>query len=150
MDKQLLANLMNARSLSISELAEKVGVSVDTVLNWLTGASQPREGNLQKLAEVFEVSINDLANPIRISKKDITILGKEIGISQEEIEEMEKMSVIEQLYFLSRLISRRLYYMQIFQDEIDKAIGRLFDAYVSGRSKFQVAQKVKKQIVEVL
>ena len=44
------------------QLASKLGVSVQTISNWETGLKVPRMGSLQKLADVFHVTIGDLTS----------------------------------------------------------------------------------------
>lgn len=48
---------------SQTELAGKVGVSLDTVHRWEAGKRDPRLPDLLKLAELFACSLDDLANP---------------------------------------------------------------------------------------
>jgi transcriptional regulator with XRE-family HTH domain len=48
------------RLLTQKELAEKVGVSWQTVSEWESGRQQPRMSHLRKLCEVLEVTADEL------------------------------------------------------------------------------------------
>ena len=43
-------------------LAQRMGVSVVTVSNWVKGKSSPSNKNLQKLSELLNVPFSDLVN----------------------------------------------------------------------------------------
>lgn len=44
--------------MSQPQLADKIGVSKQTVSNWETGLKSPRMGKVQQLSDLFDVSIN--------------------------------------------------------------------------------------------
>lgn len=44
------------------QLADKIGVSSQTISNWETGLKIPRMGSLEKLATVFNVTVDDLTS----------------------------------------------------------------------------------------
>lgn len=58
-DKNLQA-LRKLNKLSQETLAEKIGVSRQTIAKWENGESTPDIGSCEKLAEVFDVTIDDL------------------------------------------------------------------------------------------
>lgn len=55
-----LLELRNQKELSQSKLAQKVGVSKQSVKAWETGDSFPTGKNLEKLSRFFNVSIDSL------------------------------------------------------------------------------------------
>lgn len=55
-----ISRLRKEKRLTQKELAEKVGVSDKAVSRWETGKNYPDIETLQRLAEVFDVSVNDL------------------------------------------------------------------------------------------
>ena len=57
-----LAALRRLRKLSQEELAEKVGVSRQALAKWETGETVPDLEKCRRLAELFDVSLDDLAN----------------------------------------------------------------------------------------
>ena len=52
-----IRELRNALGLTQAQLAEKIGVSKNTVFNWENAKRQPRENELRKLATVLNVSV---------------------------------------------------------------------------------------------
>jgi DNA-binding transcriptional regulator YiaG len=48
-----------ARGLTVSELADRVGVSAMAVYNWEAGRSRPRSPNLSALCKVLRVRLAD-------------------------------------------------------------------------------------------
>lgn len=68
--------------LSQEELAEKVGVTRQTISNWELGETQPNVEQLKKLSEIFSVSIDEL-------------VGNDVkGILEEKISNTEKLAGI--------------------------------------------------------
>lgn len=59
-----LAEQRKARMWTQSDLAEKVGVSQNSVSRWETGESFPSKANLQKIAELFDVTVQDIYTAI--------------------------------------------------------------------------------------
>lgn len=57
-----LANLRKLHNLTQEAIAEKVGVSRQAVAKWEAGETVPDLGKCKLLAELFEVSLDDLAN----------------------------------------------------------------------------------------
>lgn len=57
---KVIVQLRKEKRLTQKELAEKVGVSDKAVSRWETGKNYPDIETLQRLAEVFDVSVNDL------------------------------------------------------------------------------------------
>jgi transcriptional regulator with XRE-family HTH domain len=49
-----------SNSLTQRQLADKVGVNVNSVRAWENGLNNPTEEHLKKIAEVLECSVDDL------------------------------------------------------------------------------------------
>lgn len=62
MFKDNLIQLRKYRRLTQEELAEKVGVSRQAIAKWEAGETMPDLERSRILAEIFEVSLDDLAN----------------------------------------------------------------------------------------
>lgn len=65
MDEKLGERLIafrNRKGLSQDELSMKLGVSRQSISNWENGSSQPSIDFIKKLAEIYEVSVDDLLN----------------------------------------------------------------------------------------
>ena len=59
-----LVQLRKLHHLSQEELAEKVGVSRQTLSKWETGASDPSTSNLIALAKLFDISAEELLRSV--------------------------------------------------------------------------------------
>ena len=73
-----LKKLRKSKKISQEQLAEKVGVSRQSVSKWETGESYPEMNNILELCKIFHCHINDLVNDNII---DIDSLDEEIKMS---------------------------------------------------------------------
>ncbi len=55
-----LKKLLSEHNMTYKELSEKLGVKSSSISMWMTGNSLPRMGLLDKLADLFNVSVEDL------------------------------------------------------------------------------------------
>ena len=62
MFKENLIQLRKYHQLTQEDLAEKVGVTRQAIAKWEAGETVPDLERCRKLAEIFEVSLDDLAN----------------------------------------------------------------------------------------
>ena len=83
-------------------VAQKVGVSVQTVRNWEVGRSEPKEDKLQHLAELFGTTANTIAsgtqetlpnpqslgtyNRVNVDPKRMLLARQQSGMSQAQVE----------------------------------------------------------------
>lgn len=58
----MLKDIIKSKGLKQSYLAQRMGVSVVTMSNWVKEKSSPSKKNLEKLSELLEVPITDLVN----------------------------------------------------------------------------------------
>ena len=98
-----LRNLRKKKRLSQEKLAEKVGVSRQSVSKWETGESYPEMSHIMILCQIFHCHINDLVHE---DLTDLHSLDEEIRMNivkfkQEKQTKMKNLSKI--IYFLSMI-----------------------------------------------
>lgn len=104
MDYNKIGNLISterkAKKLTQAKLAEKLFVSEKTVSKWETGKGSPDTNSLQKLCEIFNISINELLNGERISKDNYIPKAEEQLLAlQKEKEESDKRLLLSEYIF---------------------------------------------------
>ena len=60
--KDMLKEILKTKGMKQHYLAQRVGVSVVTVSNWVKGKSSPNRKHLQKLSELLDVPLTDIVN----------------------------------------------------------------------------------------
>lgn len=81
-----LRELRNKNGLTQNEIAAKLGVSGQTILNWENGIYEPKINQLIQLADLFCVSVDYLIERDNTGKNNIEEICKELEkISKEEI-----------------------------------------------------------------
>lgn len=98
-----LRNLRKRKHLSQEELAERVGVSRQSVSKWETSEAYPEMNNILELCKIFHCHINDLVND---SITDLDSLDEEIKMSvvkfkKEKQKKMKGLSTA--IYILARI-----------------------------------------------
>ena len=79
-----LRELRNQSGMTQNELASKIGVTGQTILNWENGIYEPKIAQLIALSNLFGVSIDYLVGK-KNNEKTVDDICKELGkISQEE------------------------------------------------------------------
>ena len=73
-----LRKLRKSKKISQEELAERVGVSRQSVSKWETGDAYPEMNNILELCKIFHCRINDLVNDSII---DLDLLDEEVKMS---------------------------------------------------------------------
>ena len=73
-----LKKLRKKRNISQEQLAEKVGVSRQSVSKWETSEAYPEMNNILELCKIFKCNINDLVNDKMV---DIDSLDEEVKMS---------------------------------------------------------------------
>lgn len=58
----MLKDIIKSKGLKQSYLAQRMGVSVVTMSNWVKEKSSPNKKNLEKLSELLEVPKKDLVH----------------------------------------------------------------------------------------
>lgn len=67
---QTLKDLREAAFLTQAELAQKCGVSVQTVYSWEKGETVPRFAHIRKLAEVLGKAPQEIFEAVQETKKE--------------------------------------------------------------------------------
>ena len=58
----MLNEIIKSKGMKQIFIAQKIGVSVVTVSNWVQGKSKPSEKHLNRLSELLQVPIKDLVH----------------------------------------------------------------------------------------
>ena len=107
-----LISLRKLHNLSQEELAEKINVSRQTLSKYETGESLPDIEKCKALAEVFDVSIDDLINYEAASADDLrgsTSSGLSRSVIRDRslfLQKPEKYSISNQVITLSSLVTK--------------------------------------------
>ena len=89
-----LRELRNKSGLTQNEIANKLGVSGQTILNWENGIYEPKINQLIQLAELFDVSIDYLVER-KADANRVNDICKELEkISKEELIEFIKNALL--------------------------------------------------------
>ena len=98
-----LRNLRKAQKMSQEKLAEKVGVSRQSVSKWEIGDAYPEMNNILALCEIFHCNINDLVNDtlIDIDSLDEDIKMKVVKFKEEKQKQIKAISKF--VYVVSRI-----------------------------------------------
>ena len=81
-----IANERTKKNWSAKELANRLGVSRNTIVNWEKGESEPKASELKKLSKLFSVSYEYL-----IDGKESNKLPLSIRLSPTEKQKFEKL-----------------------------------------------------------
>lgn len=89
-----LRELRNKSGLTQNEIAARLGVSGQTILNWENGIYEPKINQLIQLAELFNVSVDYLIER-KNTDKNVDDICKELDkISKEEFISFIKQTLI--------------------------------------------------------
>lgn len=97
-----LRNLRKQRKISQEDLAEKVGVSRQSVSKWECGEAYPSMDNILILCEIFKCKLNDLVHE---NLKDIDSLDEEVKMNIVKFEK-NKQKKVKNLSKLIYIIAR--------------------------------------------
>ena len=101
--KDNLRTIRKLNKISQEDLAEKVGVSRQSISKWECGTAYPEMDNIIKLCNIFHCKINDL---VHINSEEFESLDQEIKMSVVKLkkEEQRKMKALSKaIYTLSRI-----------------------------------------------
>lgn len=68
-----IKNLRKSNDLNQAEMAEKLGIVRQTIINWEKGHSQPEREDLKKLSKVFDIDLNNLLEEAEEGGKVVTL-----------------------------------------------------------------------------
>lgn len=98
-----LRNLRKSKKISQEILAEKVGVSRQSVSKWETGESYPEMNNILMLCSIFNCNINDLVNDnlIDLESLDDEIKMNVVKLAKKKQTRIKRLSKI--IYIFARI-----------------------------------------------
>lgn len=87
-----LIELRKSKGMSQEELAQRIGLSRQAVSKWERAESSPDIGNLVALAEIYELTIDEI---VKGSSEDETAVSSAMGdeLAEDEVVEVEEVSV---------------------------------------------------------
>lgn len=77
--KDRLKELMDAKHLTCRELGDMLGVTFQAVSHWTTGRYKPRKRTIEQIAELFEISVEDLIGGVTVAERETTLLRNGSG-----------------------------------------------------------------------
>lgn len=104
--KDLLRQLRKDKGLNQIDLAQRVGVSIDSVRRWEAGKREPRLGELEKIALVLEVPVASLINGAEVGaveNKTAPSPKEERGISNIQFDNIDYKVYVIPMYDYSQL-----------------------------------------------
>lgn len=98
-----LRNLRKAKKISQEQLAEKIGVSRQSVSKWECGEAYPEMDNILILCDIFHCKINDLVheNLVDIDSLDEEVKMNIVKFKKEKQKQMKGLSKV--IYILARI-----------------------------------------------
>lgn len=83
-----IKDLRKKHGLNQFELAEEIGISVDTVRRWESNKQVPRADELSNLASVLRITVDELLNGSDTQKWELKLVMKKSGQPQEGVIDM--------------------------------------------------------------
>ncbi len=108
-----LRNLRKSKKMSQEKLAEKVGVSRQSVSKWETGEAYPEMNHILILCDIFHCNINDLVNESLI---DVNSLDEEVKMNVVKFkeEQQKKMKKISKAIYIVSIIAQIFIIFSLF------------------------------------
>lgn len=98
-----LKNLRKSKKISQEVLAEKVGVSRQSVSKWETGEAYPEMSNILALCTIFHCNINDLVNDNIIDQNSLDDEIKMSVVKFKEEEQKKMKGLSKAIYIIARI-----------------------------------------------
>lgn len=89
-----LRELRNKSGLTQNEIATKLGVSGQTILNWENGIYEPKIGQLIQLADLFNVTVDFLIERDKVPSQADIVCKELEKISKEDLINFIKSKLI--------------------------------------------------------
>lgn len=90
-----LKKLLSKKNMTYKELSEHLGVKASSISMWMTGNSLPRMGMLDKLADLFNVSVEYLITNKEESPKTYYLNEETAKLAQEMFEDKDMRSLFD-------------------------------------------------------
>lgn len=114
-----ITEAMEAKGLSMDDLARQLGITVKTLKNWLSGRTMPRPNKLQMLAGVLGVSLTWLLSG---TEEHDPLSGRPSRLDQLE-QKVERMAHLQrELFQLSNEVAQELTVMQQIDEELENLV----------------------------
>ncbi|MEY8409962.1 helix-turn-helix transcriptional regulator [Lachnospiraceae bacterium 62-26] len=111
-----LKTLIKENKMTNAEFADKIGVRPSTVSMWMRGTNSPRMELLDKIADLFGISVSDLMTDTNSSviRQDLSEMYEMLVslTSREDIQPINHVTAAD----LSTMHSKFLYYTKLLQD----------------------------------
>ena len=142
-----LYNLRRSAKMSQENLAEKVGVSRQSVSKWENGDAYPEMENILKICKIFHCKINDL---IHEDIQDIDSLDEEIKMKvvKLEKEKQKKLKVISKIIYIISKIGSVVARVGAICLIVGTVLLTIFLSGVSVKSENEITMKLGNQVVE--
>ena len=142
-----LYNLRRSAKMSQENLAEKVGVSRQSVSKWENGDAYPEMENILKICKIFHCKINDL---IHEDIQDIDSLDEEIKMKvvKLEKEKQKKLKVISKIIYIISKIGSVVARVGAICLIVGTVLLTIFLSGVSVKSENEISMKLGNQVVE--
>ena len=75
------------------ELAERLGVSLKTVMNWEQGQAIPSVETLMDLAEIYHCDLDYLTGRLDQKTHDLQFIHDQTGLSEKAIEKLQSVMI---------------------------------------------------------
>ncbi len=98
-----LKKLRTRKKLSQEELAEKIGVSRQSVSKWETGEAYPEMNNILTLCKIFHCHINDLVNDTILDSHALDEEIKENVVKLKEEQQKKMKGLSKAIYILAKI-----------------------------------------------
>ncbi len=100
-----LKRLRKEKKLSQEELAEKVGVSRQSVSKWETGDAYPEMNNILELCKIFHCHINELVNDsiLDVESLDEDVMNCVVKFKKEQQQKMKGLS--KAIFIIARVMN---------------------------------------------
>ena len=105
-----LTNLRKQKGLSQEELGEKLNVTRQTISKWELGQTTPDMAKLTEIANLFEVSVNDLTSEEELAQNESKKENKNEGGSRKEV----KTGIVVLVIVLVSLLAIGIFFMVKF------------------------------------
>ena len=89
--------LRQQRGLSREKLAQQLGISATAVYKWECGLSEPSSANLQRMAALFRVSLDELASLAKPMDDQVALMCR--AMEQMSPEDRERLLAVGRALF---------------------------------------------------
>ena len=133
MKLEKLKSLLKQNNMNQKELAEKINENTSNISNWINGLKEPRLESIIKIADLFDISLDELVGREQRKKIQQEKTKKQVETENEIKELLDNLSDEDKNRILSIALIRQDLYKNKSLDECKK-IDQI-DFYLSGHSE---------------